>query len=268
MADDGRAPLLWLEITDRCQLSCLHCYAESGPFGGHGDLTDAEWCAIIDQARDLGFGQVTFIGGEPTLHPGLPALVRWSLHRGLSVVIYSNLFHLSMALWEVAAQPRVRLRTTYYSDLAEQHDAITGVRGSHARTSATLVEAARRGINVDAALVSVALDQHLGGAYRWLRQVAIPASGPYPVRAIGRASNNGSTDDIAELCGRCAGTTLAVDCRGAVRPCVMARGLVVGDIRTTSMATILGGESLREARRRILAKSHRSDSAADTPCSP
>jgi hypothetical protein len=27
---------LWLELTGKCQLACVHCYADSGPDKGHG----------------------------------------------------------------------------------------------------------------------------------------------------------------------------------------------------------------------------------------
>ena len=30
---------LELEITDRCQLACTHCYAENGAGGSHGSMT-------------------------------------------------------------------------------------------------------------------------------------------------------------------------------------------------------------------------------------
>lgn len=264
---DLQTPLLWLEISGRCQLSCRHCYAGSGPRGGHGDLSDDEWSAIIDQAAELGFRQVTFIGGEPTLHPGLPALVRRSLRRGMRVVIYSNLLRLSRAIWEVAALSGVRLRTSYYSDVADEHDAITGVPGSHDRTTATIAEATRRGICVDAAVVAVVPGQRLTGAQRRLDDFAVTVSGPYRVRGIGRAAR-GAGDRLAELCGRCGDATLAVDPRGHVHPCVLARDLLVGDVRTTPLADILAGSALRDARQLITAVPRPADLTGTASCAP
>ena len=95
---------LWLEITRRCQLSCEHCYADSGPMGNHGSMTIAQWRDIIDQADDLGVKDVQFIGGEPTLHPGLIQLISHSLARGMEVEVFSNLVTimvLLLALWYV-----------------------------------------------------------------------------------------------------------------------------------------------------------------------
>ncbi len=46
----NRVTLVSLEITGRCQLACVHCYAESGPHGTHGTMTLVDWLAVIDQA--------------------------------------------------------------------------------------------------------------------------------------------------------------------------------------------------------------------------
>lgn len=102
------APLrfLWLEITGKCQLSCAHCYADSGPTGTPGTMGAGDWRRVIDQARAAGVAIVQFIGGEPTLHPDLPGLVRYALDAGIEVEVFSNLVHVSPALWEVFARRR------------------------------------------------------------------------------------------------------------------------------------------------------------------
>lgn len=60
---------VWLEITGRCQLTCKHCYAESGP--SDGVMLPVDWCRVIDEVAQLGGRMVQFIGGEPTLYRGL-----------------------------------------------------------------------------------------------------------------------------------------------------------------------------------------------------
>ncbi|MGH7883662.1 MAG: radical SAM protein, partial [Candidatus Dormibacteraceae bacterium] len=116
---------LWLEITGKCQLECVHCYAESGPHGSHGRMESEDWMRVIDQAAELGAAAVQFIGGEPTLHPALPLLVRHALDRQLRVEIFSNLVRVKPELWELFQLPQVQLATSYYSAAAEQHNAIT-----------------------------------------------------------------------------------------------------------------------------------------------
>lgn len=116
---------VWLEITGRCQLECTHCYADSGPRGTTGTMTDEDWKRVIDQAAELGAHMVQFIGGEPTLHRSLPELVGQALGADLLVEVFSNLVHVPPSLWEIFSRPGVRLATSYYADRADQHEAIT-----------------------------------------------------------------------------------------------------------------------------------------------
>lgn len=60
-------------------------------------MTENNWERVITEAAGLGAGQVTFIGGEPTLYPDLPRLVRAALGLGLGVEVYSNLVRVTAA---------------------------------------------------------------------------------------------------------------------------------------------------------------------------
>lgn len=111
--DCCRLAFLWLEITAKCQLECAHCYAESAPQGTHGVMVYDDWLRVIDEAVAIGVGMVQFIGGEPTLHPGLPDFVDYALIRGLSVEVFTNLVHVPRHLWRVFGLPGVRLATSY-----------------------------------------------------------------------------------------------------------------------------------------------------------
>jgi MoaA/NifB/PqqE/SkfB family radical SAM enzyme len=77
-----RLDFAWLEITGKCSLHCEHCYAESGPMGTHGTMRTQDWHRIIDEIGTMGARSVQFIGGEPTLHPHLPAYVGHALEVG------------------------------------------------------------------------------------------------------------------------------------------------------------------------------------------
>jgi MoaA/NifB/PqqE/SkfB family radical SAM enzyme len=141
----GDLSFVWLELTGRCQLRCTHCYAESGPSGTHGSMSAADWLRVIDQAAGLGVKSVQFIGGEPTVYPDLAVLVLHALARVMHVEVFSNLVHVRPDLWMLFSVPGVSLATSYYSDDPGQHEAITGRRGSHAKTRANIAEAIKRG---------------------------------------------------------------------------------------------------------------------------
>lgn len=92
-----RVEFMWLEITGKCQLTCVHCYADSGPQGDHGSMSDEDWFSVMRQARDVGVRSVAFIGGEPTLHPGLKGFIEYALALELQVKVISNLVHVPRA---------------------------------------------------------------------------------------------------------------------------------------------------------------------------
>jgi MoaA/NifB/PqqE/SkfB family radical SAM enzyme len=144
-----------LEITTRCQLTCRHCYSSSGPDGDAGTMTTAAWQRVITEAAAVGIETVQFIGGEPTLHPGLPGLVRHALAAGLAVDVYTNLVHITPKLWELFELPGVSLGTSWYAADAATHAQITGTEGSWHRARTNIAEALRRGIPVRAGIVEV-----------------------------------------------------------------------------------------------------------------
>jgi MoaA/NifB/PqqE/SkfB family radical SAM enzyme len=52
-------------------------------------MTPHDWMRVIDEAAGMRCRSMQFIGGDPTLHPALPALVRHALRR-MAVEVYSN----------------------------------------------------------------------------------------------------------------------------------------------------------------------------------
>jgi MoaA/NifB/PqqE/SkfB family radical SAM enzyme len=245
-ATDGRLSFLWLEITGRCQLACRHCYAESGPRGTHGSMTTSEWMRVIDEAGDLGALTALFIGGEPTLHPDLPALIGHALGEGMQVEVFSNLVHVAEHLWRILESPGVRLATSYYSPDAKEHDAVTG-RRSHDRTLANIREALRRGIPVRAGIVAMRDDQRVRDAARELAELGVADVNVDRVREVGRGVRH-QQPGLEQLCGACAGDKLAVSSTGDVWPCVFARWLVLGNVQRSSLADIHGGQVASSVR--------------------
>ncbi|MFJ5992548.1 radical SAM/SPASM domain-containing protein [Lentzea sp. NPDC092896] len=242
----------WLEITGKCQLSCTHCYAESGPRGDEGVLRTRDWFRVIDELAELGVNSIQFIGGEPTLHPDLPEFVGRALTAGLEVEVFSNLVHIGPRLWDTFSRPGVRLATSYYSDTASQHEAITRRRGSHARTRANIAEALSRDIPLRAGVIDVSSSDRIGrqrthAAQADLSSLGVANVGVDRLRRVGRGANASPSPDQPrsgqpvpdQLCGRCGHGAVAISSSGEVWPCVFARRIPLGNILDTDLATIL-----------------------------
>lgn len=258
-----RLSFVWLEITGKCQLECVHCYASSGPTGTHGPLTSEDWCRVIDQAADLGVRMVQLIGGEPTLHPALPTLIGHTLAAGVEVEVFSNLVHVSPAMWEVFAQPGVRLACSYYSDDANQHAAVTGRPRSYVRTRTNITEALRRSIPLRVGVIDMGADQRTTEGIAELTAMGVTDIGYDQLRRVGRGAS-GLSPSTAQLCGHCASGVLAIAASGEVWPCVFSRWLTVGNIRENSLAEILDHELARQVRAELAEQF----AARSAPCVP
>jgi MoaA/NifB/PqqE/SkfB family radical SAM enzyme len=228
---------VWLHLTDLCQLECVHCATDSSPSGTHGRMTTDDWIRVLDETRDAGVRRVQFVGGEPTLHPGLPELIDHALTLAVDVEVFSNLVRVPPALWEVFAQPGVSLATSYYSDDPAEHAAVTG-RPSHARTRANIAKAVSLGIDVRAGVIDLGGTQRVEGARRDLVDLGVPSVGHDEVRELGRGARAGQRS-AAQLCGRCGDGIAAVDPSGEVRPCLFARWVSAGNVLHRPLPRIL-----------------------------
>ena len=91
-SEDLGAPLYvaW-QITNECNLACLHCIEESGPGKAFKDeLGRAEVMGVIDQLMDNDVPYLSFSGGEPMLHPHFFEMVGRVTSRGSQLKIETN----------------------------------------------------------------------------------------------------------------------------------------------------------------------------------
>lgn len=235
----------WLEVTGLCNEHCDHCYADSSPKGAHGTMTVRDWLRVISELADMGTLDVQFIGGEPTLYPYLPALIRHARTAGLGVEVFSNMTHIRAELWDVFRECGVKLATSYYSDSAEDHDAVTKLRGSHKRTRENIQKALALGIPLRGGVVAVRPEQRVHEAAQDLLALGVEQVGGDRTRAFGRGSR-GATPTIADLCGHCAHEKCAIGPTGDVWPCVLGRFLKIGNVQHSPVAEIWGGLRMGE----------------------
>jgi len=82
-------PSVGLEITNRCNLHCRHCFNYSGE-GCVQELSLIELEELFDQIKNFGGKSVRISGGEPTLHPDFVAIVSAAVQMGLLVALNSH----------------------------------------------------------------------------------------------------------------------------------------------------------------------------------
>src|SRR4029450_12450287 len=104
---------LWLELTNRCNLRCVHCYADSHPGSGFRDvLTTAQYATLMTEAHDLGCRKIQLIGGEPQLHPEFYELLGATKRIGYEFVeVFSNLTKIDNRTLQFAAEEGICFAT-------------------------------------------------------------------------------------------------------------------------------------------------------------
>lgn len=91
-SEELAAPLYvaW-QITNECNLACLHCIEESGPGKAFKDeLARDEVMGVIDQLMEHEVPYLSFSGGEPMLHPHFFEMVERVTSRGSQLKVETN----------------------------------------------------------------------------------------------------------------------------------------------------------------------------------
>jgi 12,18-didecarboxysiroheme deacetylase len=86
---DKKPVVVW-NCTQRCNLKCVHCYAQSEDKDYSNEMTTEEAKVMIDDLSSWGAPVLLFSGGEPTLRRDLVELMQYAKSKGMRVVISTN----------------------------------------------------------------------------------------------------------------------------------------------------------------------------------
>lgn len=87
---DKKPVVVW-NMTQRCNLKCVHCYAHAVDPKGHQDPIDTEQAkAMIEDLAAYGAPVLLFSGGEPLVREDLVELAKYATARGMRAVISTN----------------------------------------------------------------------------------------------------------------------------------------------------------------------------------
>lgn len=80
---------LYVELTNRCNLKCIHCYNESNS-GYSQDLSIEIVRGLIDAAYKCGLQEIALSGGEALLYPWIEDVLTYCTEKGLKPFILTN----------------------------------------------------------------------------------------------------------------------------------------------------------------------------------
>ncbi|MER6756601.1 radical SAM protein [Micromonospora echinofusca] len=141
---DGRKALV--QITERCNLHCAHCFVSSTAEGADLPLVDFT-SRVLPRLLDARVERITLTGGEPFVHPDFLGLCRAVTDQGLPVGICTNATQSSDEdIAALAAMGNVHINVSFDGFRPESHGKFRGDRSSFATTLATTRKFADAGL--------------------------------------------------------------------------------------------------------------------------
>ncbi|MDR1490219.1 MAG: 12,18-didecarboxysiroheme deacetylase [Desulfovibrio sp.] len=88
-SEDKKPVVVW-NMTRRCNLRCVHCYAKASDTRGTDAVSTAQGREIIDDLAVYGAPVMLFSGGEPLVRADLVELAAYATSKGMRAVISTN----------------------------------------------------------------------------------------------------------------------------------------------------------------------------------
>ncbi|MDY0162306.1 12,18-didecarboxysiroheme deacetylase [Desulfobotulus sp.] len=88
-SEDKKPVVVW-NMTRRCNLKCVHCYAHAKDEAFANELSTEEGKALIRDLAAFGSPVMLFSGGEPLMRKDLPELADYAVSQGMRAVISTN----------------------------------------------------------------------------------------------------------------------------------------------------------------------------------
>jgi len=126
-------PIVVWNMTNRCNLKCVHCYASATTQAAEGELTTEEAKRFIEDVADYGCPVLLFSGGEPFMREDLFELARYAKSLGLRPVISTNGTLITEEKARLAKEAGIMYVGISLDGLKEINDHFRGVPGAFDR---------------------------------------------------------------------------------------------------------------------------------------
>lgn len=139
-----------LELTNRCNERCGHCYLPSFKDDVNKILSLDQWYTVLEDLRKAGTLFLILMGGEAMLNPHFWSILKRASDLNFHVSMISN--GLKIQSLEVATRLKkegmVNVTLSLYSAHPDIHDKMTRVKGSHQKTLNAIEYCRQAGLQV------------------------------------------------------------------------------------------------------------------------
>ena len=142
------------ELTYNCCEKCVHCYnigatrndSEISHRNISNALTFAEYKRIIDELYDEGMYKVCLTGGDPFMNPFAWDIIDYLFKKDIAIDIYTNGQLIVDKIDKLKNYYPRLVSVSLYSGVPEDHDYITRIEGSWAKTMSVIEHLSRESV--------------------------------------------------------------------------------------------------------------------------
>lgn len=188
-SSDKKPVVVW-NMTQRCNLKCVHCYAKAtGVHGADVISTDAAK-AMIDDLAAYGAPVMLFSGGEPLVREDLTELASHAVSRGMRAVISTN----GTLITKHKARELKSVGLSYVGisldGLEEIHDRFRAVPGAFKKALEGIANCQAEGLKVGLRFtINRRNVGEIPGIFRLLRDLGVPRACFYHLVYSGRGTD-------------------------------------------------------------------------------
>jgi 12,18-didecarboxysiroheme deacetylase len=185
---DKKPVVVW-NMTRRCNLKCVHCYAKAVDPEGRDEISTEQGKDIIKDLADYGAPVMLFSGGEPLVRKDLPELARFAVENGMRAVISTN----GTLITRDKARELKDIGLSYVGisldGAKEVHDKFRGVPGSFDKAMQGVVNCQEEGLKVGLRFtINKRNQQEVPKIFNILREYDVPRVCFYHLVYSGRGS--------------------------------------------------------------------------------
>jgi len=141
--------VMFWELTDGCNLKCVHCRASAQAQRSPDELTTDEAFALVDQITEFASPILILTGGEPLYRPDVFEIAEYADRKGLRVALATNGTLVDEAVADrIAAAGVKRVSISIDGSNAATHDSFRGLPGSFDAALAGFDRLKKRGLSL------------------------------------------------------------------------------------------------------------------------
>ncbi|MBF0467605.1 MAG: 12,18-didecarboxysiroheme deacetylase [Desulfamplus sp.] len=191
---DKKPVVVW-NMTKRCNLRCVHCYAQSEDISYDNELTHEQSIAMIDDLAQFGAPVLLLSGGEPLVHPRLAEYAEYAVKKGMRAVISTNGTLITKEKAKILKEIGLSYVGISLDGLEETHDKFRGIKGSFQKALQGIRNCQEAGIKVGLRFTINKRNVHeIPGIFDLLEKMDIPRACFYHLVYSGRASSIANED--------------------------------------------------------------------------